>query len=568
MDDIGYEVNLESGTSAAAPAPTDTDVPIDEDKEEEFEVISEDATGKAKRKRRTTSIVWSHFDKLPLSEDKRIRAKCKECGSVYLADSKNGTGNMRRHMISCQRKDTRDIGQLLLSQEKGSLAVSAKRFDPEHFRELITTAIILHDLPFSFVEYEGIRATYQYLQPDINLVSRNTIKADVFKMFSRERIRIKSMLDATPGRICLTSDLWTSIATDGYLTLTAHFIDKDWVLQKRILNFCFMPPPHTGIALSEKLYALLCDWGIENKVFSLTLDNASANDVSVDLLKDQLNGKKTLISNGAFFHIRCCAHILNLIVHEGLKDIDDVVKKTSVKYVRGSQIRKKKFLECVNLVGLDAKRGLRQDVPTRWNSTFLMLDSVLYYRCAFCYLQLSDSNYKNCPTSDEWERVEKINEFLEPFYNITCVFSGVQYPTANLYFPIVYTCYSTLKSYVESEDLYLSTMAKAMLSKFEKYWKEFSLILAIALALDPCYKLNFVDYAYANVYGERGSSQFLSVKNGLEALFAEYTKYACNNTKSTSAMVVPTHGANNPTKKFLLMQNKVMKVKNMYSFVI
>ena len=110
-------------------------------------------------------------------------------------------------------------------------------------------------------------------------------------------------------------------------------------------------------------------------------------------------------------------------------------------------------------------------------------------------------------------------------------------------------------------------MAKAMLSKFEKYWKEFSLILAIALALDPCYKLNFVDYAYANVYGERGSSQFLSVKNGLEALFAEYTKHACNNTKSTSATVVPTQVANNPTNKFLLRKNKVMKVKNMYSFV-
>ncbi|GMN31969.1 hypothetical protein TIFTF001_041666 [Ficus carica] len=100
MDGLRHEVNLESGTSAIAP--TDTDVSIDQDKEEELEVISEDPTNKAKRKRRTTSIVWSHFDKLPLTEDKRLRAKCKECGSVYLADSKNGTGTLRRHMLSCQ----------------------------------------------------------------------------------------------------------------------------------------------------------------------------------------------------------------------------------------------------------------------------------------------------------------------------------------------------------------------------------------------------------------------------------------------------------------------------------
>ena len=77
MDGLGHEVNLESGTSATAPANTDVpidedNVPIDEDKEEELEVISEDAPSKAKHKRRTTSIVWSHFEKLPLSEDKRL----------------------------------------------------------------------------------------------------------------------------------------------------------------------------------------------------------------------------------------------------------------------------------------------------------------------------------------------------------------------------------------------------------------------------------------------------------------------------------------------------------------
>ncbi|GMN35008.1 hypothetical protein TIFTF001_042150 [Ficus carica] len=70
MDGLRHEVNLESGTSAIAP--TDIDVSIDQEKEEELEVISEDPTNKAKRKRRTTSIVWSHIDKLPLTEDKRF----------------------------------------------------------------------------------------------------------------------------------------------------------------------------------------------------------------------------------------------------------------------------------------------------------------------------------------------------------------------------------------------------------------------------------------------------------------------------------------------------------------
>ena len=72
------------------------------------------------------------------------------------------------------------------------------------------------------------------------------------------------------------------------------------------------------------------------------MDNASANDVMVDMLKNQLNLIDALVGDGGFFHIRCCAHILNLIVQEGLKEIDLAVKKVreSVKYVKGSQARK------------------------------------------------------------------------------------------------------------------------------------------------------------------------------------------------------------------------------------
>ena len=88
-----------------------------------------------------------------------------------------------------------------------------------------------------------------------------------------------------------------------------------------------MPPPHTSIALSEKIYTFLTDWGIERKLFSLTLDNASSNDCFVELLKSQLNLKNALLRDGEFFHVQCCAHILNLIVQYGLKEIDESVIK-------------------------------------------------------------------------------------------------------------------------------------------------------------------------------------------------------------------------------------------------
>lgn len=51
-------------------------------------------------------------------------------------------------------------------------------------------------------------------------------------------------------------------------------------------------------------------------------------------------------------------HILNLIVQDGLKEIDAAVEKIrdSDKYLRGSQVGKKEFVECVIQLSLDNQR--------------------------------------------------------------------------------------------------------------------------------------------------------------------------------------------------------------------
>ena len=118
---------------------------------------------------------------------------------------------------------------------------------------------------------------------------------------------------------------------------------------------------------------------------------------------------------------------------------------------------------------LDGKKVLRQDVPTRWNSTFLMLQSALSYRRSFQQQELIDYNFKHCPTSGEWEKAEKIKKFLAVFYDVTLVFSSTKYPTANLYFPQVFIVYFTLKKESISDDEYMRKMANQMLVKFEKF---------------------------------------------------------------------------------------------------
>jgi hypothetical protein len=147
-----------------------------------------------------------------------------------------------------------------------------------------------------------------------------------------------------------------------------------------------------------------------------------------------------LLCGGEFFHIRCCAHVLNIIVQDRIKELGDSVTKIreSVKCVSGSEGRKIKFKDSVKYCGIESSKGLWLDVPTRWNSTFLMLERAIYYHRAFANLARTDTNYLNYLSNEEWGRVEEICGILRPFFDITNLFSETHYHTANHYRKVSY----------------------------------------------------------------------------------------------------------------------------------
>jgi hypothetical protein len=61
------------------------------------------------------------------------------------------------------------------------------------------------------------------------------------------------------------------------MMVTCHFIDFNWVLQKRVPSFYNIPSPYSGVVIANALRGYFEDWGILDKVFSITLDNISTN---------------------------------------------------------------------------------------------------------------------------------------------------------------------------------------------------------------------------------------------------------------------------------------------------
>ena len=89
-------------------------------------------------------------------------------------------------------------------------------------------------------------------------------------------------------------------------------------LHKRILNFCQVAN-HKGETIGKTIESLL-EWRID-KVFSITVDNVSSNDITISYIMRRLRSWNSLVLDGEILLMRCCAHIINLIVNEGLKEM-------------------------------------------------------------------------------------------------------------------------------------------------------------------------------------------------------------------------------------------------------
>ena len=76
----------------------------------------------------------------------------------------------------------------------------------------------------------------RYLNPSYEFIGRKTIRAECLKVFETEKQTLAKVLKGVDF-IAPTTDLWTSNQTLSYMCLVAHYIDSDWKMQSRVLNF-------------------------------------------------------------------------------------------------------------------------------------------------------------------------------------------------------------------------------------------------------------------------------------------------------------------------------------------
>ncbi|XP_027093789.1 zinc finger BED domain-containing protein RICESLEEPER 2-like [Coffea arabica] len=313
------------------------------------------------------------------------------------------------------------------------------------------------------------------------------------------------------------------------MVVIGHFIDSDWVLQKHVLNFCNVPPPHTGVIITDALSKCFIDWGIKNKVSSITVNNASYNNVCIRRLREDFSLKKRLSIGGKIFHVRCCAHILNLLVQDSLGQLGGVIDvvREGIKYLNNSESRLLEFAKIKKQLQLPSRK-LILDCLTRWNSTYLMLASGLEFKDVFPRYADIDPGFHYVSTDFEWMKMEEVYKFLGIFHEITVIISGSEYPTANIFLVELYRIKELLNEKVLDHFEHIRAMAGSMSAKFDKYWGESNVLLSLGAISDPIYKIFLINHVFLVIYGEDAAPKFMAeIKDILYEFYNEYVD--CHN---------------------------------------
>lgn len=340
--------------------------------------------------------------------------------------------------------------------------------------------------------------------------------------------RVKEQL-ANAEFVTITTDMWTSISTEAFIAVTAHFVTQNWQLKSMLLDCCRFEGTHTGEHIRSGISNICQEWGIEDKVQAIVTDNARNMLCAVDLL--------------AFSHWPCFAHTLNLIVKDAVETVQDLRSKvkTIVKYFNKSTTAADIFKK-IQLGNTAAESGagtpvvldvvavatnphhdtsnttddeepttttqvpettpsrkryykLINDIDTRWNSTLHMFERVCLLQqplvATIALLQNKRIKIASLDT-DDFATMKEYCEIFEPFDDVTKELSAEKNVTGSKILVIVRTLIEIMQEHVANEDLTdgSKTLASKLLQGLQTRFRniEQNHLLCMASFLDPRFK--------------------------------------------------------------------------------
>ncbi|XP_032428200.1 zinc finger BED domain-containing protein 1-like [Xiphophorus hellerii] len=373
--------------------------------------------------------------------------------------------------------------------------------------------IVKDTQPFTIVDDVGFRTFVSYLDPNYVLPTRQALKAMVEAKYESAKEHAMAKVEKVAA-VSLTSDMWTSINMDAYLAVTCHFVEENEKLSSVLLGVQAFPQSHTAENIACVKASLMEEWGISGKVTCMVTDGAPNMVACVRELKLR--------------HHICVAHTLNLVVKRALdqhpvlsglrakarKLVDYFRSSTTVKVcsfllfqyimlivclysycsdlMAYSSVSLKEKLTQVQLqLGMQATK-LMQEVETRWNSTYLMLQRLVELRepvgAALAGLHTDIPFF----TASEFDIVVACLSLLSPFYDATTELSAEEHMSASKVIPLLKMIEKALQEEdTKSAPAVAVEIGEQLIRQLREklHMLQSMSILSLATLLDPRFKL-------------------------------------------------------------------------------
>ena len=403
------------------------------------------------------------------------------------------------------------------------------------------------NVPNSIVENPEFRAFVKILDSRYPVPGRTLISKELDKVLVTLKQNIHALISQA-RKVALCADIWSKKGlTSSYLGVTAHFFSrKDH--RRHVVTLCVKrtPSPHTAAHVREMVEEVLRDWELSTDKISLIITDSGSNmvaafcnvvekrgiteeldedeeeeedkdeDEDVDLVEEAEDFEHKEIDHDITFscfinHLACFSHLLQLVVRK----FDEVVSyRLVLQKVRSLVKRVNMSTKATErLISLCGKKLVR-DCPTRWSSTFLVIERLLQVRSSLTTV-LRELELDDLATSD-WKHLENIYTLLEPFAQYTSLVSGEEFTTLSSIIPVVTelslhleaVCCTSLCVIIKCSDLVntplqmkklpdVSEAASVLLANLKQRFRKFTdpsdpehcPVYLAATCLDPRYKL-------------------------------------------------------------------------------
>ncbi|XP_041706895.2 E3 SUMO-protein ligase ZBED1-like isoform X1 [Coregonus clupeaformis] len=447
------------------------------------------------------SSVWKHFgfckDGDVLNKSLAVCRICK--GQVKYNGNTTNLSNhlLRRHGISHNTDRpgtscsvpaaTAAKGKVNSAEASGLACMFSQRLGQNSARAKNITATIAKFIckdmqPYSVVENPGFREMIQTLEPRYTIPSRPHFSEKVIPALYESTKKDVKLSLSQAERVAITTDGWTSCSNQGYVTITSHHIDPEWKMKTFVLLTRVLNEAHTGKNIGALLREACMEWKIYDKNPAIVTDNA--RNMIVASAEAQFSP-----------HITCFAHTLNLASQKGL-GVDRASRllgkvRKIVGYFHRSPIACHALQEKQTLMDLP-KHKLIQDIITRWNSSFEMLERFLEQQPAIMATLMSKDLRKGVTdvgtlSESDIANMDDIVQLMGPVKMATTMMCEEDQPTLSVIAPLQAKLLKHLQP-CEDDSTQVAEIKRVMASDLSTRYRGTQDALNIASALDPRFK--------------------------------------------------------------------------------